>query len=295
MTNLDIDKIRDDISRDGYVVMPNFLTTFEVEKILAEFDAGDVAPINRNWIAPVDFFGQTFFCNVLAESRLIFNIVTSAFVFSLAEKYLGQEFRLKSERYYESGYDYQLGWHTDNKTVDGRFTSVRGIVFIIYLSDTYNQGYLEVLRGSNTWSKETKKNSFSEAEVIDKYLDLIIPIPGGAGTLVITDTLTIHRTNRITAKNYRRKSLFFQVDDDLKHGERLLVNPEFFTRLDKKILEYLGFGFPAGYRRVPGTNIKTLTNRNLVFLGFSIMLEVGKRIPGLSALKHLISKLSSKI
>lgn len=275
MTSINISNIAKELASNGYYKIENFITKEQVCQILSDVSVG--FSINSNNVGPVDFYGQTFFSNVLAQSKTIFDVISSKFIFELSEIYLGSNFRLKCQRYYESGFKYQLYWHTDNQTTNGQFTNVRGIVFIIYLCET-NEGYLEVIKSSNNWSKALNKNIFTDDEIKKNYLKDMESLPGSAGTLIITDTQTIHRTHLISSPEFRRKSLFFQVDDDLLHSESMVVNPEFFTDRNKKILDFFGFGMPSGYSRVPQTNIKTAKNKYLFRVIYLALFELTKRI-----------------
>jgi hypothetical protein len=285
MNELDVDKIATSLAKDGYYKIDNFIAKDQIEKILSDVSLG--YSINSNNVGPVDFYGQTFFSNVLAHSRSIFNLISSKFVFDLSRRYLGSSFRLKCQRYYESGFKYQLYWHTDNQTTDGRFTDVRGLVFIIYLCDTF-EGYLEVIEGSNIWSGTQKKNKFTDEEIEKNYLQDLRSLPGKAGTLVITDTQIIHHTQLISSPDFRRKSLFFQVDDDVLHSESMIINPEFFSDRSKEVLDFFGFGMPSGYNRVPQTNIITTKNRYLINLLVEVITELTKRIFFLRQIKKFL-------
>lgn len=285
MNELDIDKIAKSLAKTGYYRIDNFLAKDQIEEILSEVSLG--FGINSNNVGPVDFYGQTFFSNVLAHSRSIFNLISSKFVLDLSKRYLGSSIRLKCQRYYESGFKYQLYWHTDNQTVDGRFTDVRGLVFIIYLCDTF-EGYLEVIEGSNVWSNARNKNRFTDEEIEKNHSQDLRSLPGKAGTLVITDTQTIHHTHLISSPDFRRKSLFFQIDDDILHSESMMINPEFFSDRSKEVLDFFGFGMPSGYNRVPQTSIITAKNRYLINLLFEAIAELAKRIFFLRQIKKFL-------
>lgn len=104
MHELNIAEIKKSLYRDGYYQIKNFLNEEEVKKNLTEVSLK--FELNSNNVGPVDFYGQTFFSNVLAHSKAIFEIISSRFVLDLSSLYLGESYRLKCQRYYESGYKY---------------------------------------------------------------------------------------------------------------------------------------------------------------------------------------------
>ena len=114
----------------------------------------------------------------------------------ISQLILGENYRLKAQRYYESRHKYRLGWHTDNKAVGGTITNSCGIVFIYYLSDTFD-GYLEVIEGSHKFSFKEGKNNFSDDEIRQKYSNNVRSFPGPAGSLIITHTHLMHGTKKI--------------------------------------------------------------------------------------------------
>ncbi|MBY0522076.1 MAG: hypothetical protein K2R98_01680 [Gemmataceae bacterium] len=138
----------------GFFTFEGAIDNELVNSIVAEATTRPLG-FNQNDVAPVRYFRQMFFAHILASSPTVVRLLTDPFVLRICAAYLGNEFRLKCQRYYESGFGYQLGWHTDNKTVDNKKTNVKGIVFIIYLTDTYD-GELQVVSGSKSLSAKKR-------------------------------------------------------------------------------------------------------------------------------------------
>ena len=86
--------------------------------------------INQNKISGVYVEKQYYFTNLLTISKTFYDFVTSKFVLETCERYLGNSFRLKALRYYETYGGHHMQWHTDNKT-DKDFThNIPGLIFI---------------------------------------------------------------------------------------------------------------------------------------------------------------------
>jgi ectoine hydroxylase-related dioxygenase (phytanoyl-CoA dioxygenase family) len=282
LNNIDSDLIAKALSEDGYFIIEDAITEEAVNEILSEGQTVRLnGNINVNDIQLVDYNGQSFISHTLASMRTVAKIITHTKFHEISKKFIGNNFRLKAQRYYESGYGYHLGWHVDNKTVDNVRTNVKGLVFIIYLVDTYD-GQLEVIKGSNKWSNDLVNTSFSENELKEHVnSNNFLSLPARKGSLVITDIYTIHQERKITT-NFRRKSLFFQIDDDMFHSEKIVINPEFFPRITPSLQKFLGFGLPSGYKTMPVSGVKTLSikfiTNNFKLLFFASIYKVIKKI-----------------
>lgn len=274
--------ISNHIKENGYFFYKEALDKKFISKILNEANLKNQINFNDN--LPVDFFGQKFNTSILATSLSCYNLITDEKVRNIAKLVLGENFRLKAQRYYESGYKYRLKWHTDNKTVSGGMTDSNGIVFIYYLCDTFD-GQLEAIEGSHKFSRSTKKNNFTDDEINKKYSKNLRSFTGTAGSLIITHTHLIHGTKEIKDKNFRRKSIFFQIDDDLGNAEKKYINPTFIVNRSNEILDFLGVGMPDNYRCVPQSNIRTASNKFLLNYIFDITKELLKRIFKLTNIK----------
>lgn len=287
-----VSSIADNLKKNGYVSINDAIPIELIDTILAEVESKPLC-LNVNDVAPVRYFRQKFFAHILAGSPTLVKLITDSFVLDLCREHLGPLFRLKCQRYYESGEGYQLGWHTDNKTVDNQKTDVHGLVFIIYLSDA-TDGELQVVKGSNNWSGEALSNDFTDEELRRDHEKDILSLTGPRGTLVITDTYTVHRTRLITTPGFMRKSLFFQVDDDLMHSEKIIVNTEYLPPMNEELMRYLGFGLPSGYKSMPQSGLHTLNNKDLVGLATGSFKELLKRVKGVRQLADFLRKKPKK-
>lgn len=275
-------EISDQINKNGYFFFEKALDQNFIKKILNEVDKE--YEINANNNQPVNFFGQKFNTGILASSFACYQLITDSMVMNISSLLLGNKFRLKCQRYYESGHNYRLHWHTDNKAVGGGTTNSKGIVFIYYLCDTL-EGQLEVIKESHKFTGSENRNDYTDEEIKKNYSDKLISLKGPAGSLIITHTHLIHSTNKISNPNFTRKSLFFQIDDDINNAEQKIVNPAFVKDTSNNILNFLGFGLSDNYRCVPQSNIKTTSNIFLFKLLIEILKEFFKRIPFLKKIK----------
>ena len=289
--NISTDEISNQIKDKGYFFCNDALNKEFLKKILSE--ANPEYQINFNDNLPVSFFGQKFNTSILATSLSCYQLITDKKVRDISKLILGGNYRLKAQRYYESGHKYRLGWHTDNKAVGGGITNSNGIVFIYYFSNTFD-GQLEVVEGSHKFSLAAGKNSFSDDEIRQKYSNNTRSFPGPAGSLIITHTHLIHGTKKIEDKNFIKKSLFFQIDDDIKNAEKKYINPAFMTDHSSEILNFLGVGMPDNYRCVPQTNLVTASNKFLLEQIASIVKQILIRIFKLSQLKKIIYQIINK-
>lgn len=282
-------EISSQLAEKGFFIFEEAMQSDYVDAIIHECTKSKIG-YNFNDVSPVRNFRQTFFSNCLGSSQSVVNLIASEVVFEIAKAYLGPEFRLKCQRYYESGKGYQLGWHTDNKTVDNKKTEVRGVVFIFYLCDTF-AGELEVVSGSNNWSGDSLSNDFDDDELRKNYAKEIISLAGKKGSLIITDTWTVHRTAMLNSSHFRRKSIFFQIDNDIMHSEKLLINPEFFPReMSPEMLRFFGFGLPSGYKTMPFSGLNTLTTKDLANLFFDIVYYLVLRMPYVKRIKEYFGR-----
>jgi len=165
--NIEIEHIVNQIDSKGYFLLEGGMKSTYIDKIVNKCTSIGLG-FNCNDVAPVSNFRQTFLFNRLGHSRSSASLVCSKIILSIARIYLGPEYRLKGQRYDVSGSAYQLGWHSDNETVDNKKTDVNGIVFIFYLCDTFS-GELEVVAGSNKWRGAYLSNDFDDANLRANY------------------------------------------------------------------------------------------------------------------------------
>ena len=101
--------------------------------------------LNKNEISGVYYEKQYYLTNLLAVSKRFYDFATSKLVFDVCRNCLGDKFRLKALRYYETYGGHHMQWHTDNKT-DRDFAHIPGMICIFYVSDV-NEGQFQYIEG----------------------------------------------------------------------------------------------------------------------------------------------------
>ena len=167
-----------------------------------------------------------------------------------------------------------MEWHTDNKLakkVGNEFKEIPGIIFIIYLNDVQD-GEFQFINGSHKISNVEAYNVYSDNQILDEFQKDLVSYKGKKGDLIIYNSYGIHRAKPvINNKNFVRKSLFLQIDENLSSAEPSLINPSYFDKLDNKTLKYFGFGLPTESRTYPNTNLKRLPMKiflNEIFVSY---------------------------
>jgi hypothetical protein len=253
--NIDLDLIKKNVEEKGYFSAEsffndNFLKNIERDATKSKFS------LNQNSL--LGFFNETqyYFINLLAQSKDFYNFCTSKFVLDICKSYLGNNFRLKALRYYETMSGHNMKWHTDNK-VKKEKKNIPGLIFIIYISDV-NEGEFQYIEGSHKSSGIDKYSEYNEKFVNEKYIDLIKTFTMPKGSLIIYDSYGIHRAKPFKNSNFVRKSIFFQVDSDIENSEKIIVNTNFLKDVTDDIKMYLGFGRQSDYFVYPDTNLNRL-------------------------------------
>lgn len=211
---------------------------------------------NSNVISGGYTDSQYYLVNMLACSQAFFKYCTSSKVLDICESVIGNLFRLKALRYYESYSRTRMQWHTDSKTSHG-FAPIPGLIFITYITDVFD-GEFQYVRGSHEWSSSRMKNDFFEDFSPDVVQNFKMP----KGSLIIYNTHGIHRAKPSQSGNFIRKSLFFQVDGN-DNSEPLLINPSFIDDFSERIKMYLGFGRESTNTLFPYTDETTIPDFEL--------------------------------
>ena len=243
------------VEEKGLFFMPRALDAEFVERLLGDVDKHRFG-INRNWVSGVYAHRQYYLTHMLACSQAFADIVTTPKVTSVCDSILGDSYRLKAMRYYETYGKHRMQWHTDNKTGRGK-VPVPGLIFIVYLADVEDGEFQYVLR-SHKWSGATPYSDYSEEYVSSLPPDDVVSVRGPKGTVAIYNTYGIHRARPVERSNFVRKSLFFQIDADMTSAEPLLLNPAYIKNPDSRTLQYLGFGLPTETGVFPSTDLATL-------------------------------------
>ena len=253
--NTNDEKIIESLSTDGYFAIEGALTEDFIGNIEKDV-ANHRFLTNSNILSGGYTNSQYFLVNMLACSQVFFNYCTNSKVLDICENLIGDLFRLKALRYYESYSSTRMQWHTDSKTSDG-FAAIPGLIFIAYITDVFD-GEFQYVRGSHEWSSSKMQNDFSE----DFSPDLVQSFKMPKGSIIIYNTHGIHRAKPSNSSDFVRKSLFFQVDGN-DNSEPLLINPSFMNNFDERTRMYLGFGREASNTPFPHTDETTIPNFEL--------------------------------
>ncbi|HWA70566.1 MAG TPA: phytanoyl-CoA dioxygenase family protein [Rhizomicrobium sp.] len=260
---VDTGEIANVIRTDGFFYLEKALSDEWIEKLLAD-EAANRFAVNKNWVSGVYAENQYYLTHMLACSRAFFDYAIDPHVFGVCDRILGDKYRLKAMRYYETYGRHHMQWHTDNKT-DRGFAHIPGLIFIVYLADV-TDGEFQYIRGSQNWSGEKAYSDYTDAFIHENHGKDVVSFKAPKGTLLIYDTYGIHRAKPVNKSGFVRKSLFMQVDSKLDSAEPLLLNPSFFHgagQPGEKLLMYFGFGRDAEYDVFPVTSLQTLQFKRL--------------------------------
>ncbi len=249
------DDIANSLNTDGYFAIENALTQDFISNIESDV-ANHRFLTNSNILSGGYTSSQYFLVNMLACSRSFFNYCTDKKILDICENLIGNLFRLKALRYYESYGSTRMQWHTDSKTSKG-FASIPGLIFIVYITDVFD-GEFQYVRGSHVWSSTKMQNDFTQEFNSEDIKSFKMP----KGSVIIYNTHGIHRAKPSDSSNFIRKSLFFQVDGN-DNSEPLLINPSFMSDFDERVKMYLGFGREATNIPFPHTDETTIPNYEL--------------------------------
>jgi len=239
---------------------------------------------------------QYYFINLLAQSNVFYNFCTSKLVLNICKNYLGENFRLKALRYYETMSGHNMKWHTDNK-IEKKKLNIPGLIFIIYISDV-NVGEFQYIEGSHKSSGIDKYSEYSEQFINEKYSNLIKTFSMPKGSLIIYDSYGIHRAKPFKNSNFVRKSIFFQVDSNVENSEKIIVNTNFLKDVSDDIRMYLGFGKKSDYFVYPDTNLNRLpiSKNNFKTIFFWFLYRITKFLTRTEPrnIRNMLSKIKLK-
>ena len=279
-------QITENIAKNSYFSYEKAINPEIIDKMLSETELYKIN-FNSSAVASVHSDEGYFNSNAITKSHTVFKFLTSKKIFGIARSYLGNEFRLKCHRIYSLSPLTRQGWHTDNrKTGDGNIIKINGLVFIVYLNDVFN-GEFQAIKGSHLISENYKYADYND-DVIKDYSKDIVSFKLPLGSMVIIDIKTIHRAKPYFNLFWRRKSLFFQIDNNIDNAEKALINPRFINNIDKTLFTYLGMGKKNDMPQEPATSeIKTLNLKNIIIVQGKVLLAIFCRINWL--LKALVN------
>lgn len=254
-TKVDPKTIAAEVQAKGFYCFDRALTEEFMNAVESDVQANRFG-LNENFVRGVYVEKQYFLTHMLSVSKAFFDGVCHPIVQAVSRELLGPRFRLKAMRYYETMGRHHMQWHTDNKT-DRGFAPIPGIIFIAYLSDV-NDGEFQYVAGSHEWSGETAYSDYSDEEINTKYGNKVVSFRKPRGTLLIYNTYGIHRAKPSKNRSYLRKSIFFQIDNEMSNAEPVVLNAQFCKDLSPELQEFLGFGLPANYEVFPPSKLNQL-------------------------------------
>ena len=282
---LDIAKVNEDLQKDGYTVLNEFISPDYLDKISKELSLWNFK-FNSNSISAVINNYSYFFSNAISVSQSLLNLICDDEIYNTCEKTLGPTFRLKAHRVYQLQKNYVFPWHTDNKSYNVKNKS-KGIVFIIYMNDTFD-GETQVIKGTHTTSINFTKSNFNESYINKNLKNKIVSATGKKGTMIIFDQSIIHRGNPIKNNKNRRNAIFFQIDTNVNNAEKLLLSNAYLSDklLDKRKL-FLGLGinsdFPvspdnSGLNTIPPLKLLTIFLKIPLYLTLFLIVDFRKKL-----------------
>ena len=286
----------------GYYVCRNALKPEVLKQMMEEIPSHDFL-INNNHLGFVKAYNSNYLGHTLAVSRQCYNIVTSDKLRTLCRSFFDGPFKISNQRIYQTHTASHLPWHTDNNLQSGNQYngkhSMRGLMFMVYLSDVTDTNPFQLIPYSQQWSHENDDQFFQDKFIDQHYKDDIVTVRAPKGTLIICTTNTVHRAQPFDNHSFNRLTLLFQVDEISAehdgHGEGLLINPAFIQDRDPEILDYLGFGVRADYPAFPETSVATMKIRDIVYLQRTILPKTVKSVIISLAKKVLPGALSNNI
>lgn len=292
------ENISEEISKNSFFSKESILKKDIIDKIMSETELFDLK-FNSLDISPVHDHDGYYMSNGLAKSETLFKLLTSEEIINISKKYLGEKFRLKCHRVYSVSSGAKNPWHTDDKKYGLKNENIKGLVFIIYLNDVF-KGEFQAVRGSHLYSRNFKHPNF-DTHIMEKYQEDIKSFKMPKGSIVIFDNKTIHRAKPYLDYFWRRKSLFFQIDNEIEDGEKIIVKTEFINNLSNNQTMLLGMGQPSHMPHEPSkTGFTTLNFKTILNLQLQIFKAIGSRLThNLKLLlndktKRLIQKLYKK-
>ena len=271
--NINTEEILGDIEKKGYFSFDKALTDDFINNIINDVNNEGIN-LNTNNISGVYYSpgNQFFLTHMMAVSKNFYNFFKDNFLINICSKFFTDDFRIKAFRYYENFGGQKMQWHTDNKSETEK-NDTKGLIFIVYLSDV-NDGEFQYIEGSHKWSAEGDHTDYSNDLIEKKYKDKIISFKKNAGGIVIYNTYGIHRAKPTNNKDFIRKSLFLQIDENLNLATPIYIKTEFLDNLNDKLRTYLGFGLEANQNNYPPSNMDTLPlNRKIFFIMINWILK----------------------
>ena len=266
-------EVADIISENSFFSMEKVVESETINNILSEVNLFDLK-LNTNDISPVHSNDGYFASSAIAKSITLYNLLTSEKIFDISREYLGDKFRLKCHRVYSTDPFIRGAWHTDNKNHGKVNSKVKGLVFMIYLNDTF-EGEFQAIKKSHSKTQNYESSNFDEDLI--KHFDEkdIVKFKNPAGSIIIFDNRTIHRAKPYYNILWSRKSLFFQIDNEIEDGEKIIINTRFVKNFDMQLNNYLGFGKKNTMPHEPhSSKIINLNFINICKIQFQLLIAI---------------------
>ena len=218
--DFDLNSISNEVKKNGFFSFEKALSEDFLNNIINDVKRSGLN-LNTNNVGGVYYThgNQFFLTHMLAVSESFFDYCTDNKVLDICAKYLGEKFRLKALRYYENFGLQNMEWHTDNRYYsvaekESTNTKTSGLIFLSYISDV-EDGEFQYIKGSHLWSGKNKYNDYTQEYINKNFSKNVVSFKKPKGSIIIYDTFGIHRAKPSKNKNFVRKSLFFQVDEEL--------------------------------------------------------------------------------
>lgn len=292
--NLDYKIILDEVKKNGFFSFDNALSEDFVNNIIDDVKRSGLS-LNTNNVGGVYYThgNQFFLTHMLAVSKSFFDYCTNSKVFDICTNYLGDKFRLKALRYYENFGLQNMQWHTDNRyhainKKGGTNTKTPGLIFLSYVADV-EDGEFQYIKGSHLWSTNNQHNDYTQEYIEKNFSKDIVGFKKPKGSIIIYDTFGIHRAKPSKDKNFVRKSLFFQVDEEIHDldeaglvSEPILIKTEYLDKFNDKIKLFLGFGKKSSQKIYPTTSLDTMPMNKQTFAKMSTWYvgRIAHKLPG---------------
>ena len=239
--NLEIEKILNDISRQGFSIVRKFLDPEDCQSFVTLLENSKNANSN-NIIGGSTSSGSYFLSNAIACNDKLLNIIASDAIIDLSAKFLSSQPYLKCHRIYKtSGKTSNFPWHTDNKDKKSKSDMSKGINCILYLNQI-EKGGLEVIPNGYYKSKYSKPSNKIIKDFIKK--NGTYKFKGDTGDAIFFDQALIHRAAQelFAGKAY---SMWFQITDENAVREQLLLkNHQIPSEKDKRY-KFLNIGIKS--------------------------------------------------
>ena len=274
--NISDNEISNEISECSFFSKKSVISKDLIKNMLDEINLFEIK-LNSLEISSVHDQDGYYMSNGLAKSKTLFDLLTSEKIMNISKSYMGEKFRLKCHRVYSVSSGAKNPWHTDDKKYGIKNQNIKGLVFIIYLNDVYN-GEFQAIKGSHLFSEDFNHPNF-DTNIIKNYKDKIVSFKMPAGSIIIFDNKSIHRAKPYIDFFWRRKSLFFQIDNEVEDGEKIIVNTKFLNELDKNKSQLLGVGKKSDMPHEPSkTGLNTLNLKTIIRIQLSLFSAIYKRI-----------------